>query len=386
MRYLLRLWLLVSAGLAIGGCIDRYVPDVPAAAQTNLVVDGFINPRGSSVIKLSRTFSVNTKNTAPAETRAQMAIVDDAGRRYPLAENPAGTYTASSQMLDPARQYQLRFTTAQGREYASDPTPVVLTPAIDTLTWQLTPVEGAQIFLSTRGAAGTSPYYRWEYAETYQFTSAFESTIEYDARRNFVRPRGPSIYRCWRTEVSTAILQGSTTQLSQNSLVDFPLLRLLPDQKIRLGYSVLVRQVGQTQAEYDYWERLRKSTENLGTVNDPLPGRVVGNVHALADAAEPVLGYVGAHSVAEKRLFIDGASFPTPRPGSVLFDPAYATCVGTVQSLNILLALPQFKQGLTIPIKPSVSLSGDTVGATFSTPNCVDCRLRGTNVKPSFWP
>ena len=385
MRYFLRFWLLVSAGLALSGCVDRYVPDVPAAAQTNLVVDGFINPRGSSVIKLSRTFSVNTKNTAPVETRAQMALVDDMGRRYSMAENPAGTYTAAAQALDPARQYQLRFTTAQGREYASDLSAVVLTPAIDTLTWQLTPAEGAQIFLSTRGAAGTSPYYRWEYAETYQFTSAFESTIEYDARRNFVRPRGFSIFRCWRTESSTAILQGNTTQLSQNTLVDFPLLTLLPSQKIRLGYSVLVRQMGQTQAEYDYWERLRKSTENLGTVNDPLPGRVVGNVHALADPAEAVLGYVGVHSVTEKRLFIDGARFPTPRPGSVFYDPDYATCLKP-DYLGLTLALPQFKQGLTVPIQPSLNLNGDTIGATFSSPACVDCRLRGTNIKPSFWP
>ncbi|RYY21328.1 MAG: DUF4249 domain-containing protein, partial [Cytophagaceae bacterium] len=333
-------------------------------------------------------FSVNTKSIAPAETRAQMAVVDDAGRRYPLAENPAGTYTAGAQALDPTRQYQLRFTTAQGREYATDLMPVVPTPAIDTLSWQLTPAQGAQIFLSTHGAAGTSPYYRWEYTETYQFTSAFESTIEYDARRNFVRPRGPSIYRCWRTEASTAILQGNTTQLSQNALVDFPLLTLLPDQKIRLGYSVLVRQVAQSQAEYDYWERLRKSTENLGTVNDPLPGRVVGNVHALADATEPVLGYVGVHAVAEKRLFIDGASFPTPRPGSVFYDPAYATCVGAAENvLPLSRALAQLKTGVFTSIQPIVDrYSGDTVGITMGPPACVDCRLRGTNIKPSFWP
>lgn len=385
MNRLLRFLCLIG-GLLLGGCIDRYVPEVPASAQANLVVDGFINPQGSTVIKLSRTFSVNTKNTAPAEARAQVAIQDDAGRRYPLAENPAGTYTAAAQPLDPARQYQLRLTTASGREYASDLEPVVLTPAIDSLTWRLTPVQGAQVFLSTHGAANATPYYRWEYEETYQFTSAFESTIEYDARRNFVRPRTASIFRCWRTERSTAILQANTTQLSQNALVGFPLLTLLPSQKIKLGYSLLVRQVGQTQAEYNYWERLRKSTENLGTVNDPLPGRVVGNVHALADPAEPVLGYVGVHAVAELRLFIAGARFPTPRPGSVFYDPSYASCIQP-DYLGMSQALPQLRQGLIVPIMPSINVNtGDTVGVTFSSPACVDCRLRGANIKPSFWP
>jgi hypothetical protein len=385
MRDFLRLWLLLSGGLALGGCIDRYAPDVPAAAQTNLVVDGYINPQGRTIIKLARTFSVNTKNVGPTEARARVAIADEAGQRYTLAENPTGTYTSAVLALDPNRQYQLLITTAQGREYASDRQPVVRTPPVDTLTWTLTPAEGIQLYLSTHGANTAARYYRWEYEETYQFTAAFESVIEYDARRNFVRPRGPSIYRCWRTESSTAILQGNSAQLSQNTLADFPLLTVLPDVRLRYGYSVLVRQYAETPAEYDYWERLRKSTENLGTVNDPLPARVTGNVHALADPTEPVLGYVGVHSVAERRLFIDAAQLPKPQPGSVFFDPAYATCLQP-DYLGLALALPQFRQGLTIPIQPAKNMNGDTIGATFSSPACVDCRLRGTNIKPSYWP
>jgi hypothetical protein len=62
-----------------------------------------------------------------------------------------------------------------------------------------------------------------------------------------------------------------------------------------------------------------------------------------------VLGYVGVHSVTEKRLYIDGAQFPTPRPESIYFDPAYASCSGP-------------------------------------TPECITCILRGTKIKPSFWP
>lgn len=387
MCYFSRFWLLLSAGLALGSCVDRYTPDVPAAAQTNLVVDGYINPQGRTIIKLGRTFSVNTKNAGPVETSARVAVADDAGQRYTLAENPAGTYTSAALVLDPSRQYQLRITTAQGREYASDMGPVVRTPPVDTLTWTLTPAQGIQVYLSTHAAATAARYYRWEYDETYQFTSAFESSIEYDARRNFVRTRGLSIYRCWRTEPSTAIVQGNSAQLSQNVLADFPLLTVLPSQKLRYGYSLLVRQIAQTQAEYDYWERLRKSTENLGTVNDPLPGRITGNVHALADATEPVLGYVGVHTVAEKRLFINAITqLPKPQPGSVFFDPAYASCIQT-ESFIFPLGLSQLRTGLLVAVRPIINNNtGDTIGTTASSPACVDCRLRGTNIKPSYWP
>jgi hypothetical protein len=369
--------------------VDRYTPDVPAAAQPNLVVDGFINPQGRTVIKLARTFSVNTKNVGPVEARARVSIQDDAGQRFTLTENPAGTYTSAALALDPSRQYQLRITTAQSRDYASDLMQVVLTPPIDSVTWKLTPVQGVQLYLSTHGASTAARYYRWEYDETYQFTAAYQSALAYEASSNSLvqRPAADQLFTCWRTEPSTAILQGNTAQLAQNTLADAPLLTVLPSSKLRYGYSLLVRQQAQTQAEYTYWEALRKSTENLGTVNDPLPGRVTGNVHALADPAEPVLGYVGVHSVAEKRLFIDGARFPTPRPNSVLNDPFYATCAppdgAAERSPLYLLYLQQCRGGFLIPLARDPIVTSTIY---FGTPACVDCRLHGTSVKPSYWP
>lgn len=317
-------WLSV---LTLSGCIDRYTPDVAPAEQANLAVDGFINPQGRTVIKLSRTFSVNTKPVAPVETRAQLAIQDQTGRRYPLTESPAGTYTSAANSLDAARQYQLRIVTASGREYASDLTPIVVTPPIDTLTWQVTPQGGAQIYISTHAADTAVRHYRWEYEETYQFSIVI----------------GMNGVFCWRTQPSIEILQGTTAQLVTNRVVDAPLLGLLPDLKLRYGYSLLVRQYAETQREYNYWEQLRKTTQNLGTVSDPLPSRVAGNVHALADAAEPVMGYVGAHTATEKRIFIGTARFPAPRPESVFYDYITPAC------------------------------------------GCIDCPP-GTKMKPSFWP
>lgn len=385
MRHSLYFLLLWGGGLVLGSCVDRYTPDVPAAERTTLVVDGFINPQGSTVIKLSRSFSVNTKQTAPVEAKAQVVIQSDADQRYALTESPAGTYTSTALALDPARQYQLRLTTAQGREYASDLTPAVVTPPIDTLTWQLTPPQGAQIYLSTHNAATAARYYRWDYDETYQFTSAYQSSLEYVASSNSVemRPASRQIFTCWRTDSSTAILQSNTAQLSQNALVNSPLLTVPPSQKLKLGYSVLVRQTAQTKEEYDYWERLRKSTENLGTVNDPLPTRVTGNVHAVADASEPVLGYVGVHSVSQKRLFIDGATFPAPRPSSIFYNEFYTFCVSVDKILPTAYYLQQFRDGFLMPIRYD-----DMAPALIhvSTPSCVDCRLHGTNIKPSYWP
>ncbi|MEJ7664694.1 MAG: DUF4249 family protein [Hymenobacter sp.] len=54
-----------------------------------------------------------------------------------------------------------------------------------------------------------------------------------------------------------------------------------PSSKLYYLYSILVRQYALTPEEFAYWDKLRKNTENLGTLFDPLPSQLSGNVHRL---------------------------------------------------------------------------------------------------------
>jgi hypothetical protein len=157
------LLLLVGGAALLGGCVDPYPPDVPAAAQSYLVVDGFINSKGSTTIKLSRSLGLASASAIPAETKATVYVLDNLGTRYNLTENPAGTYTLPAQTLDPQRQYQVRITTAKGRNYASDLVAVKTTPPIDKLSWQPTG-NGVEIDVNAHDATGNSRYYRWDEA------------------------------------------------------------------------------------------------------------------------------------------------------------------------------------------------------------------------------
>lgn len=375
--------LLAGAAALLGGCVDPYPTDLPAAAQSYLVVDGFINSKGSTVIKLSRSLGLASASPIPAETKATVYVLDNVGTRYTLTENPAGTYSLPAQTLDPSRQYQVRITTAKGRNYASDMVAVKTTPPIDKLSWQ--PADaGVEINVSTHDPSGASRYYRWDYAETWQFNSAFRSDYEYVASSKSVQPRTNNIFTCWRTELSPFIKQSSTVQLSQDVVADYPLIKLPYTEKLRIKYSVLVLQYAQTPEEYAYWETLSKNTQNLGTLNDPLPTQLTGNVHCLTDASEPVLGYVGAHSVTQARLFIDYNDLPKPLPR--IANNPYETCV--VDTVVLRNGLELFRLNLEVPfdIYFSPPPNSKVVGYFASTTQCVDCRVRGTNVKPSFWP
>ncbi|WP_151086146.1 DUF4249 domain-containing protein [Hymenobacter baengnokdamensis] len=387
---------LVLAGLlALGSCIEPYTINTPAAAQTYLVVDGFINTQGSTVIKLTRTQALAAKGSVSVEPKATVYIQDDLGRHYPLTESPAGTYSSPTQTLDPTRKYQLSITTAKGRAYLSDLIEAKTTPPIDRVSWKLEN-QGLQVYVSAHDPASNTHYYRWDYSETWAFTAAYFSVVTFkDTNANppapYVVPRTEDIYHCWHTEPSTSIKQNTTATLSQDVVSDYPLQFLaFPSERFQSLYSILVRQYAQTQAEYDYWEILRKNTESVGTINDPLPSQLTGNVHSLSDSSEPVLGFVSAHSVVEQRLFIARDELPK---GQLV----YADAVNDGCRLDTIpkdkpaymddppipnYALMVFRRNILYPV--AILPSGHDY--TVSTLECIDCRTRGTNVKPSFWP
>ncbi|RYY19333.1 MAG: DUF4249 domain-containing protein [Cytophagaceae bacterium] len=379
--------LLATLLLLVSGCVDRFQPDVVSTSQRYLVVDGLINLRGVTTVQLARTRSLSTP--APlAEAKATVTIRDEAGTSYPLTEQAPGTYASAALTLDASRRYQLRLRTAAGREYASDLVAGKLTPPIDQLSWALER-NGVQLYVDAHDATNNTRYYRWTYQETWQFQTPYYSEFVY--ANNAVLRRTDNIQTCWRTAGSTDIALGSTIRLSQDVVSKYPLL-LRPgnSDRFRIKYSLLVQQYAQSAEEYAYWEKLKKNTESLGTLFDPLPTQLTGNVHGLTDASELVVGYVGASSMSEKRFFIDRSEFPAgtnfltgyekqcETPDTVYLPTHYTP----VRPFSLAMGFTQEY----IPLHESLDSKGVLEGYTRSLGLCADCRLRGTNVKPSFWP
>jgi hypothetical protein len=378
-----------SLGLLLGlaACVEPYVPTVVNAPTSLLVVDGFINGNGITRIRLSRSENIAATIAPPVETKATISIVDDIGGRYAVRESSAGFYKSDSLLLSPTRKYHLRITTANAINYESAPVPLKATPPIDKLQWKVDSTQ-VQVQLNTHDADGQSRYYRWGFIETWEFHSAFNSVLEYDPVRKIIVPRTTSLYTCWRTERNTAIKQASTSQLAQDALTDQTILLLSGrNERLQIRYSVLVSQYAETPEEFAYLELLRKNTEAVGTVNDPLPTQLTGNVHRLDNPAEPVLGFVGAHTLQFKRLFISRSELPAQTTAK--FDSPYSNCLLGYEEFcdrltGICIKYPQtrlFQQPNTIPI----DLNFNPDGYTGASPECTDCRLRGSITKPSFW-
>jgi hypothetical protein len=392
----LRLAVWVGVGL-LGGCVEPYVPAAINTPGNYLVVNGFINSQGVTTIQLTRSLTLTDTKAPTPESRANVFIQASTGQRFALTENPAvsGTYTSASLNLNPNLTYQLRLTTAAGRDYASDLSPVKTAPAIDQVHWRFEN-NGVQLYADAHDPTGHTVYYRWKYSQTWQFTSAYQSRYQFNTGTQKIEPRKDDIYHCWQTTATSPIVQTSTARLSQDVARDVPLVFLAANAaELRVKYSMLVQLLAQSKEEYDYWETLRKNTESLGTVNDPLPSQVTGNVHCLSDASEPVLGYVGAHSLSEQRIFI--ARIDVPQLLNVRPLTGYEDCVSTIREDRCPPREPCNPPGVTYvfntPFYLPYATNCDSSGCNYLTAKyyygakaeCIDCRLRGTNVQPSFW-
>ncbi|GAB3231382.1 hypothetical protein GCM10027346_17820 [Hymenobacter seoulensis] len=370
------IWLLVA--LTLPSCLDPFEPEVEGTPEGYLVVGGFINLNGITTIRLSRAQGVANAAAAAPETKATVTVWDDAGASFALSEQAPGSYSSALLTLSDARKYQVRLRTSAGREYASELVVAKSAPPIDSISWAVEN-RGVQLYVNSHNPTNNSRYYRWTYAETWEFQSAFRSSIEYV--NGTIQERTEDIYRCWGSANSNTLLLSNTVRLSEDVVSEFPLV-LLPRNsvKLRYKYSVLVRQYALTPEEYAYWELLKANTESLGGLFDPQPTQLTGNVRCLTDAAEPVIGYIGAGAVTEKRLFIASTELPDIR-----YETGYGGCrdIDTVlvKDASTAFASPAYLPLYNIYI-PQTSI---LIGYAAATAECTDCRRRGTNVRPDFW-
>ena len=381
-------WSLV---LLLPACTDPYLPEAIKSPPSYLVVDGFLNSRGVTTIKLSRTYAISTAAVAPTETKAIAYLEEEAGPRTLLREAPLGTYTSpTAPTLNPTKRYRLHLNTLGGQEYASDFVPVKNTPPIDDLSWRVEN-DGLNILLSAHDPANDTHFYRWDYVETWEINPIYRPQVEYRAGTlDFPDISVPYPTKCWGTVPSTTVLLTNTTPLSQDVVAD-RVLRVLPPTSERLNtrYSLLVQQYALTREEFAYWDLLRKNTESIGSLFDPQPAQLTGNVHCLSAPAELALGFVSAHSVVEKRLFVDRRDLPRTWPTPSGYEACYPPDTVWLYKPPLkypLQALDSYfgPNGIFIPITPLIN--GSIIGYTGKAPGCVDCRRRGSAVKPSFWP
>lgn len=368
--------LLCIAILVIISCKDPYYPNIEDKGISYLVVEGTIfNGNAITLIKLSRTVDLSTK-IMKIETGAVVTVEDEENRSYRLWESGNGTYSATLGTLQAGNKYRLRIKTKDGKEYLSDFTEMKATPEIDDINWQKNS-EGLSIRVNTHNDQNDTRYYRWEYEQTWEFHSSYVSNYDYVNEKIIDRPNEPDIFRCWRNANSNSVLIGSTANLSQDRIDNYTLIQIPANSwQLSVLYSVLVKQYALTEQEYQYWQKIKKNTEDLGSIFDPQPSEIPGNIKCIAEPGEQVIGYIGACIPREKRIFISNTDVS---PWRYLQSCFTVDVPDNPDSLRVA-----FGGGTVDPIDRYSD--GGKSRYTGAETTCIDCTLRGSNIKPSFWP
>jgi hypothetical protein len=376
MKVKLYICCLVVALFLSQGCVEKFEPPVTTANQNFLVVDGFINNgTDSTIILLSRTRNVGDTVSAIPELHAQLFVVKNGSILYSLAEQGGGRYESPGQFLDVNSKYRLKIITAQGKEYLSDEVSVRETPPIDSIAY-VSNSGGVTFSVNTHDPNNNSRYYQWEYEETWEYHSTFESNLEYVNGSVVTRPPERGIYTCYQNTKSTSISLGSSANLAEDIIYQNPLLTVPRNSsQITVRYSLLVKQYVLSQEAFTYWQNIKKTTEQLGSIFDAQPSQFKGNIHSVADAQEPVLGYMSIYTKKEKRIFVT----PEEVKPWGFSGPQCELSTLSKDTWNFYVVnFGYIPVGISGP-PPGVISWGEAI--------CVDCRVRGgTTIKPVFWP
>jgi hypothetical protein len=186
------------------------------------------------------------------------------------------------------------------------------------------------------------------------------------------------IYNCFSNARSASIILGTSAALGEDVISKAPLTTILQhDIRIGIRYSILVRQYALTSEAYQYWQIIQKNTERTGTLFDLQPSQLHGNIVPLTDKNEPVIGFVSAGSVQQKRIFIKHAEVQN------------WVIVRASQEPCDLVGIPQNQANYLIfkyPDPRYVPYYFVTGGIVLTRQPCLDCTIQGgSNIMPSFW-
>lgn len=255
-------------------------------------------------------------------------------------------------------------------------------PQIDSITWSQP--DGVEIFVHTKNPGNNTRFYRWEFTETWEYKASFDSNLKFENGRIVFLSPADQTYTCWSSLSSGSIIIGNTTALSEDRVSYQPIQKLThPDERVSFKYSILVRQYGLPEEAWQFWNTLRKNTELTGTLFDPQPSLLPGNITCISDPSEKVIGFITAGEIAEKRIYIKNNELTN---WEVLSD---SSCLAILpesvdESLVYLASDTSYGPAYFKEQFPPAPSGPRKLAVAKKT--CLDCRRKGgITIKPIFW-
>lgn len=300
---------MILISIVVGACIDQV--QLPIRTEVpHLVVEGQItNEAPPYTIRLTYTGNYNgdTSTTSQYVQGAQVVLGDDRGRNVTFVPMGKGQYqTVDSTFRGQiGRTYSLSITLSDGKKYVSAPelfpdiVPIDSVSGIPVKTGNVVTPYAVSYSVNVHDPASEKNYYRWT---AYGYTNRLSVGVPCSLGN-------PNLCnnRCWVLMSSENVNTYSDEAVNGNAIrravFQLPIYAIGPQ-------LCEVQQYGMTQTNYQFWNLYQQQNARTGSIFDPLPAPVVGNVVNVNDPTDVARGYFAVTSVTRKRIVVRNYDVP----------------------------------------------------------------------------
>lgn len=191
---------------------------------------------------------------------------------------------------------------------------------------------------------------------------------------------------CYNTELSKNLIFTDTNGFDEDRVSRF-MVRFINRNNFIIShrYSILVKQLIQSDAAFSYFETLQEFSGSESLFSDTQVGFLNGNVFSDTDSNEKVLGYFDVASVSESRIFFNYEDLFPNEPLPPYVNPCIESAPALVTPQGECL-LVRLVVDNTIRYVADNSSGGPGPGPYVVVNRvCGDCTTIGELAVPEFW-
>jgi hypothetical protein len=317
------------------GCIDPYEVTIEDGPQL-LTIEGMVtNGPGPHSVKLTRsdTYGSVFEGLIRPVAGATVIVRDEIGKVVFLkedSENRGYYLTPSEFSAEVGRTYTLQIQLLEGKVYTSLPEKVAAVPEIQNISYQVEriPIQGeindasgVQLIVDFEDPAGENNFYYWKKGE-----SVHVLETRPDLYTELPPSRAPApkdcCAVCFRTEQTSNASIFIANDDNFNGLNTRLAAGFIQDNGLRFvnTFRIDLEQYSISQEAYRFLRLAKQQSELSGSVFDPPPANIRGNIISLDNPDEVVLGYFMAAGETSKRIYISGADLDFRQPKGLITD------------------------------------------------------------------
>lgn len=340
--------------LLVDSCIDRIDITTPAIPPTGFTVDGMITDApGPYTVKLRHGLRLDDLRFDGEPMSAKsVTLFDNFGNHELLQETSTGVYTTQPDGIRGVigGEYYIQIETMDGNIYESVHDRINPVGDIDSLYYEFDPItsaegieqQGYRIYVDSNSPDNDTTFVRWQFTGTYvvetlpQYHTVSSlgvcsyaplqcsgwALVDGQLREGYAYNPRTYTYeyviglkctccRCWVTsrENSPTIASAGTHthgKFNQLEVGYVPVNFYTFFEK----YQVKVTQMSLSKNAYDFWLNVRQQREAIGSLFQPVTGKIQTNFMEDGKVTEAVQGIFQASGVNTKIIYLDKNTHP----------------------------------------------------------------------------